>query len=448
MECLIESVRDLYGPAKTEKVCVFGQGFVGLPLALSYALQGHRVIGVDIDERLVHHLNSADTLLKEEFRNVSIRELLAESLQSGLYKATTNAAAAVKECNNIIVTVGLPVLNGTPFSGHLEKACRVIGQYLKPGDLVLVRSTVVPGTTEDFVAPILEEESGMSAGIDFYLAYSPERIAEGNAFEEIGQMKTLVAGVNDASVERAARLLSDVCKADIIGASTIKAAETAKVFENVHRDANIAIAQEMARFSEKMGIDIFEVIRLANTHSRVNILTPGPGVGGYCIPNAFHYLAAADCNMDQDLEILRQCRKKNADIPRFLLSKLAGLLLYCGRNITHCKIAVLGLAMKDYSNDDRISPAVELCDLIQRTGAEIRAFDPAVSTPYPFKVSTQEEALKNADGVLILTRQQGMVLDDCGLFAQLMRPKPVCIDAKGIVAKTDAEKYGFIYWRI
>ena len=274
---------------------------------------------------------------------------------------------------------------------------------MKQNDLVLLRSTVIPGTTEEFVLPILENESGLKAGRDFYLAYSPERIAEGRAFEEIALMPTLVAGINGESVSRAKELLSLVCKAEIIIAGNIQVVETVKVFENLQRDANIAISQELARFTEALGIDIFEVIRLANTHKRVNLLNPWPGVGGYCIPNAYHYIAAKAAELGVPLDILQLCREKNSKLPGFIVNKLVSLLKAVGKELNQSKIAVLGLAMKDFSNDDRISPPVDICNILMARGANVQAYDPVVPTKYQFKVDTLEEALCGASAVMILS---------------------------------------------
>lgn len=430
------------------KVCIFGQGFVGLPLSLSFALNGYDTVGVDINEALVTCLNNAVTDLQEEFQGQNIQTILADQLLRHHYRATTNAAKAVAECRNIIVTVGIPVIEGRPMLLHLKSACNTIGRHLKKGSLVLIRSTVIPGITEDFILPLLETASGLKAGDDFYLAYSPERIAEGRAFEEIANMPVLVAGINTASVSRAKNLLSVITKDEIITANNIRVAETVKLLENLQRDANIAIAQEFARFAEALEIDVFEVIRLANTHKRVNLLFPGPGVGGHCLPNAFHYVAAKAAQFGVPLDILELCREKNAKLPEFIVAKLESLFAAGGKAVPCSKIAVLGLAMKDYSNDDRMSPPVDICKILMGRGADIRAYDPLVTTKYSFKTESLPGALQNADAVLILARQSGYEHINGKYLSDLMNPHPVCLDTKAIITRDDAAKYNFIYWRI
>lgn len=250
-----------YGNSKN-KICVIGQGFVGLPLALSFALNGTNTIGVDIDEKLVTEINKGNTPLKEEYNGQTIQTILKTQLNTGNYNILNDIKKAVEECSVIVLTVGIPIYKSNPIMDGIINAIKEIGKNFKKDDLVLIRSTVIPGTTEEILLPILEEESKLKAGEDFYLAYASERIAEGQAFYEFENMPTVVAGINEESFKRAEEVLKIVCKADIIKASSIKVVETSKVFENVQRDVNIAMAQEFARFSEKVGIDILRLLKL------------------------------------------------------------------------------------------------------------------------------------------------------------------------------------------
>lgn len=445
----IESLDEkISNDSANKKVCVLGQGFVGLPLALSFALRGCKTIGVDIDHAFVSKINKGITNHTEKFHGVKIQEILKIQLENRKYLATINVEEAVKKCNNIIVTVGIPIKDGKHIMDYLENACRNIGKNLKRDDLVVIKSTVIPGTTENFILPILEKESGMKAGQDFYLSYSSERIAEGKAFDEFANMPTLIAGINEKSLRRAVDLLSIVCKAEIIEGSCIKAVETSKVFENVQRDVNIAMVQEFARFTEALDVDIFEVIKMANTHKRVKLLTPGPGVGGYCIPNAYYYIKPKAEELEVNMDLLKLARSKNKNLPDFVVDKIEKLIKLIGKDIKASKIAVLGLAMKDYSNDDRISPPIDICKKLIQKGAEVKAFDTAVVTNYNFKVNSQEEALKDADVVVVLARQENIILDDLKYMAKLMNKNPIFVDTKAVVNKMEAMKYGFIYWRI
>ena len=380
-----------------KNVAVFGQGFVGLPLSLSFSFRGANVYGVDILEKLVNDTNAGITHHTECFEGKTIQTILKEELAAGRYRATTDMVDALEKCNNIVLTVGMT---------EVIECCKTIGKHLKKGDLVLVRSTVVPGTTEEKVLPILEEESGMKAGEDFYLAYSSERIAEGFAFDEFAYMPTITAGVNEESAKRAKELLEVVCQTPVITASEIKVVETSKVFENVQRDVNIAMVQEFARFTEKLGISIHEVIEIANTHKRVNLLTPGPGVGGYCIPNAYHYIEPKATEMNMTMDILKLCREKNADLPNVMINILKESLKSVSKDLLSSKIGVLGVAMKDFSNDDRISPPIEIIKLLIEMGVEVEAYDPAVPTQYDFKVDSLDKVLEGKDAIIVLAKQK------------------------------------------
>lgn len=421
------------------RVCVFGLGFVGLPLALSFAMRGCQVTGVDVDRSLVEDLNNGITHHLESYGDRGIQDILRDELDSGRFTATLDCTEALRECDNIVVTVGVPVEEGRHDLSPVTTVCRSISQGLKPNDLVLIRSTLIPGTTRGVILPILEE-SGLKAGHDFFLAYSSERIAEGKAFYEFENMPAAVSGINDESTERAHDLISIVTRAPITRGSQIEVVEAAKVMENVSRDVDIAMSQEFARFARGLGIDIFEVIKVANTHLRVNLLTPGPGVGGYCLPNALYYLLPKAEEMGVELPLLTTARRINDNVPAFV----AGLAM---KNLTvppnQAKLAVLGIAMKDFSNDDRISPARDVIAHLQQAGCTVRAFDPAVPSRYTFKVDSLEEAVKDAHGILVLARQNGIDYHNLALFRQNMAgAAPFIVDTKNIYSRPEVESYG------
>lgn len=422
-------------------IAVFGLGFVGLPLALSYALKGCNVIGVDIDRNLVDQLNRGITHHLEKYRETPIQDVLSQQLSNGRFRAASDAKEALARCTYFIMTVGIPVINRNHDMSHVESCARTIAGGLKKGDLVLVRSTVVPGMTRDFVKPILEE-TGLKAGEDFFLAYSSERIAEGKAFDEFENMPALIAGLNEESRDTACRLMNIVTK-ELHPASSLEVVETAKVMENISRDVNIAMVNEFARFCESLSIDIFELIKLANTHKRVKLLTPGPGVGGYCIPNALHYLTPKADELGVPLKLLRTARKINEDVPAFVVSLVTRNLPVPARE---AKIAVLGMAMKDYSSDDRLSPALDVISHLKTSGITVAAFDPAVPSEYEFKVNSLEEAIKDAHGIVILAKQNGIGYTNFRLFDRLMSKAGALfiVDTKNLYNRAEVEQHGFI----
>ncbi len=423
-------------------IAVFGLGFVGLPLALSFAMKKNNVWGVDIDKNLVDDLNRGITQHLELYKEKAVQDILGEELASGRFKAFSDGLSVMRQCKAIIITVGIPVQNNHYNWEQLTDACRLIGQGLKPNDLVLVRSTVVPGTTRNFILPILEKESGLKAGADFFLAYSSERIAEGRAFDEFENMPVILAGIDRKSTEQALELISTISSAPITCANQLEEVETAKLMENISRDVNIAMANEFARFCKSIDVNVFEVIKAANTHTRVNILTPGAGVGGYCLPNALPYLLVRAKENELDLPLLRTARQVNEDMPEYVGNLV---LHYLPVTPASAKIAVLGLAMKDYSNDDRLSPAFSVIKKLQDAGCQVRVFDPAVPTQYNFKVKSLEEALNGAHVLLTLALQNNIDYMNLSYFRKLMYQEdtPLIVDIKNLYDEKYVSSKGF-----
>lgn len=413
---------------KDLNMSVIGLGFIGLPLSLSYAMKGAKVIGLDVLDSLIEEINQGNSYHLEYYKGKSLPEILKEQLEAKRFYATSNYEEAAKQVDTYIITVGIPVRNGDPDLSYLVSASKSLSNVLKKGDLVILRSTVVPGTTEELVLPILEE-SGLKAGEDFDLAYSSERIAEGRAFEEFISMPLAVGGINERSTQRAKEVLSFVTEAEV-HTTTVKVVETAKVIENIQRDVNIAMVQEIARLAEKMEIDTFELIKTANTHKRVNLLIPGPGVGGYCLPNALYYLLPKASEHNVNLKLLQTARQINDAVPGILVNMMEEQLIKVGKSLRNATITVLGLAMKDYSNDDRISPAHEVVDILIEKGATVKAFDPAVHSEYSFKVGSLEEATTDADGIFLLAMQEGFEAINWEELVTGMNNHPIFIDTK------------------
>lgn len=445
----------------TKGIAVTGLGFIGLPLALSFAMRGVRVVGIDVIPELIRDINAGVSHHLERYKGRSLPEILAEQLESGRFHATDDYVEASQAVDTYIVTVGIPVFGGVPDYAYLDGACQSIGSVLKKGDTVIIRSTVIPGTTEDHVLPILEEESGLVAGEDFHLAYASERIAEGRAFEEFENMPLAYGGVTQAAADRARDILTIVTKAEVTQ-STIKTVETAKVVENIQRDVNIAMVQQFASFANKFGIDTNELIRVANTHTRVNLLTPGPGVGGYCLPNAFYYIEPKAHELGLSLDLLHIARIINDQVPRRIVERVeatfAGDLAKGNSDAANDmaddfdewneekvvsplkgkKIAVLGLAMKDYSNDDRISPPIDLVKILLDKEAKVAAYDQAVVTKYDFKHDNLETCLRGAEALIILTMQEEFRDYKWAGIIKLMlsQASPITVfDAKGVITE-------------
>ncbi|MED1642723.1 nucleotide sugar dehydrogenase [Brevibacillus agri] len=421
------------------RVAVVGLGFVGLPLALTYAMKGANVVGVDALPHVVDEINAAHSHHLESYQGKTLQEILKEQIEAKRFRATTSYEEAAAEVDHYIVTVGLPVHNGDPDLGPLKSCAQSLGSVLKKGDTIMIRSTVVPGTTEEVLKPILEEVSGLVAGVDFYLTYCSERIAEGRAFEEFIHMPLVLGGINEQSAEKGKELLSFISETDIT-ISDIRVVETAKVIENIQRDVNIAMVQEFARFSEAFGIDTFELIKVANTHKRVNLLTPGPGVGGFCLPNALYYLQPKARELGVSLPILQQARMTNDAVPEVLIGMLEKALQQKGKTLAGSRVAVLGLAMKDFSNDDRVSPVHDIIKLLLAKRVEVRSYDPAVPTAYEHKQDSLEAAVRGADALILTAVQKQFADVNWDEVAAQMADSAILFDTKNRIPLNSVSK--------
>lgn len=429
-----------------DSIAVFGLGYVGLPLSLTYALYGIRVYGVDVNEQYVERLKRFETHVHEYYEGRSIEEILKESIIKGLFVPTTSYKEAIENAEALVVTVGIPINNGNLDFSMFESAVRNIGNYLRKGQTVLIRSTVPPGTTREVVLPILEETSGLKSGQDFYLAYSSERIAEGRAFEEFQTMPVAVGGMDELSARNAAELLKIINK-NVIFASCPEVVETSKLLENSSRDVNIALVNEVAGLTERLGIDTKEVIEVANTHRRVKLLSPAVGVGGHCIPYSSKYIFYVSDKLGLGMELLHAARKVNNERPVKVMQLIRDMLEKCGKNIRDSKIAFIGVAMKDNSSDVSESPVIKMIDLAYRDGATVTWFDPLVKEDLPYRSNTLASAIKGADAIVISIQQPGIEYELASLSFGV-KEKCILFDAKRIFSKSDSERAGFIYLTI
>jgi UDP-N-acetyl-D-mannosaminuronic acid dehydrogenase len=429
-----------------KSIAVFGLGFVGLPLSLTYTLYGVKVYGVDINEEYVNRLKHFETHILEDYKEKTIEEIMKESIEKGLFIPTTSAEEAISNTNDIVVTVGIPIEDSVVRAEVFEDAIKAIGRYLKKGDLVLIRSTVPPGTTRDIALPILESVSGLMCSRDFFLAYSSERIAEGNAFDEFQTMPIAVAGIDEVSTKRAKKVLS-IINQYVLEASVPEVVEISKVIENSSRDVNIALVNEIATLTEHLGVDTMEVIKVANTHKRVKLLSPGIGVGGHCVPYSSKYIFYKSDKIGLSMSLLHSAREVNESRPYEIVKLIAVHLEKINKSIKGSSFSFLGIAMKDNSSDVSESPAVKLMEIVKEMGGSIRWFDPNVKFDIPNRAQTEEDAFKNADVVIIPIKQDSV---SCNIttMKNLMKESPVIFDAKGIIEKKKAESLGFIYLTI
>ncbi len=418
------------------KISIWGLGSVGLPLALTFALKGVEVIGIDVNEEHVENIKIAKTHIYEPFGNRSTNDVLREVVGKNFHPTTHYEEA--RSANYHLVTVGIPLDDDMNLIWNpLKSALSNLGAILKKGDTVVLRATVVPGTTTGIAREILENKSGLKAGEDFYLAYAPERIAEGRAYEEFRKMPTLVGGINDISREKAKEVLSAILESYFVEVSDPWVAEMSKVLENASRDVYIAVVNEMAKLAISRGFRPLEVIEAANTHPRVKLLKPGAGVGGHCIPNAFYYLKPL-FNKDSGKSLVFQAaRRVNDEMPAFIAS-------YINRNASELgiskdsKVAILGLAMKDFSYDDRYSPALFLIRYLKEKGwNNIWAYDPMVPKRFDTHIVDIDEVLMDAKVIVITALQDGITAEKINKY---LSDGMLVVDTKGILTPEYSER--------
>jgi UDP-N-acetyl-D-mannosaminuronic acid dehydrogenase len=345
---------------KISSLCIIGMGYIGLPTASVFASKGIQVTGVDTNPRIIASLKAGEPHIIEP----GLRELLLEALQGGHLTVSEQVTPA----DAFIIAVPTPFYDDKRADLRaVVAASQSIVPHLRRGNLVILESTSPPRTTVDIVAPILEK-SGLKAGEDFLLAYSPERVLPGRILQELVENPRVIGGVDPASAEAGRDLYRAFVQGEII-LTDATTAEMVKLMENTSRDINIAIANEFSRMAEAFDVDIWEAISIANLHPRVDILRPGVGVGGHCISVDPWFLVEA---APEIAKLIKTARQVNDGQPAFVaehISKLAGGLQ--GKTI-----AFLGLAFKPNVDDVRESPAVELVHHLQDAGAKVLAFEP------------------------------------------------------------------------
>lgn len=397
------------------KICVIGLGYIGLPTASTFAMNGVDVLGVDISPAIIETLNRGEIHIHEP----GLPDIFANAVKSGKFKA----ALKPEEADAFIIAVPTPFkenetgsYNGVTYKladmRAVTAAAEAIVPFLRKGNVVVLESTSPPRTTFDLVAPILEK-SNLKAGTDFHLCYSPERVLPGQILRELIENSRVIGGVTPESAKAGADLYSIFVKGQIIQTDATTA-EMVKVMENTYRDVNIAIANEFSRLADKFGVDVWEAISIANLHPRVKILSPGPGVGGHCISVDPWFLVEAAPDLTP---LIYNSRQVNDSQPHFVVDVVKRTL----GSLNGKKIAALGLAYKPDVDDLRESPAVEVVHLLEKEGAQVLAcepFKPDANLPGITIAPTFEDAVQNADALLFLVKHTEFMELDTKTVAQ------------------------------
>ena len=411
-------------------ICVIGLGYIGLPTSIIFANLGFKVSGCDINDKTVEAVNRKTPVIEEP----ELKERLTKAIDSGNLKAYDRPMAS----DVYIISVPTPVHHGTNESDlrFVVSATKSILLLLKKGDLIVLESTVPPGTTKDVIGSLIKSV-GLVAGQDISLAHAPEKAIPGKLFFELEHNDRIVGGIDELSTDKVYEIYRHMTTGHV-QKTDCTTAEMVKLMENTYRDVNIALANEFAKLSEYLGINVWEVIEHANHHPRVNVHQPGPGVGGHCIAVDPWFLVNI---APEIMNIVRMARETNDSMPSFTVNKVMDIIGELG--VKEPKVAVLGLAFKANIDDMRESPSVTVCNIMEKEGVRYSAYDPWIKeNKIKGQVQSLEEAVQDSDVVLYLVNHDVFRSYSAEGLGRLMRSK-VMLDTKNIIDSDSYRSAGF-----
>jgi UDP-N-acetyl-D-mannosaminuronic acid dehydrogenase len=414
------------------EICILGLGYIGLPTALLFASKGKKVIGVDINPKVVDSLNKGILHFEEK----GLQELFDKARKLKTFEATSD----MKNADVYIICAPTPLNKHYNMADldYVEKGCRMILPFLKKKDLVIIESTISPGSSETLFAKILEQ-SGLKAGKDFYLVHCPERAIPGNTIYEMINNYRIIGGISKKGAQKAKAIYATFVAEEKMLLTDVRTAEIVKLMENTFRDINIALANEFALISEDLGINVWEAIKLANLHPRVDILKPGPGVGGHCIAIDPWFLTETTLNT----QLIRMARGINDNMPNYTFQMMKQLL---DEKIVFPTITILGVAYKENVDDTRETPAEKFIFLARNQGMKIKVFDPHCKdyqiNNEKYGEETLEEAVKDSDCIVLITGHDEFKQIDPQKIGPLMKQKNL-LDARNALDHKKWTSAGF-----
>ena len=409
------------------KVCIIGQGYIGLPTAALFSRSQCEVVGVDISEEMINNLNKGIIHIEEP----GISDIIKKAIENKVYTASLTPQKA----DAFIITVPTPYIaeNYSCDLSYVITACKSILPYLEKGNTVIIESTIAPMSTDETIKPIFEE-AGFTIGKDLYLAHCPERVLPGRIIEELIHNDRIIGGVTPECAKKAAEVYGQFVEGELI-LTEAKTAELSKCMENTFRDVNIALANELAKICAEIGVNALDVIEMANKHPRVNLHSPGPGVGGHCLAIDPYFIYA---KAPETAKIIKLARDTNNSMPNFVCE-------YVAKIIPEGKIALLGVSYKGNTGDDRESPAYEIIAKLMQSNYEIAIHDPHIDND---NFVGFDEAIENSDLILVLCDHDEFKHLDYDLIKNSME-NPIIFDTKNIIKKVPEEiklyNYGNLY---
>lgn len=415
---------------KRTKICVMGLGYIGLPTSAMFATHGCRVVGVDVNEKVVDALNKGEITIEEPYLDIMVQA----AVRSGNLIADTKP----HEADAFIIAVPTPITADKKADmSYVVAATEAIVPYLRVGNMVILESTSPPGTVEELMLPILEK-SGLKIGEELYVGHSPERVLPGKILWELVHNNRIIGGINRVSAEKIRDLYRIFVKGEIY-LTSVRTAEMCKVVENTFRDVNIAFANELARICEKLGLDVWEVIELANKHPRVNIHQPGPGVGGHCLAVDPWFIVEKAPELAGIIEL---SRKTNDGMPGHVLARIDQIL----EDVEGTKrVSILGITYKPNIDDMRESPIIQLISLMdQRDDYEIRVYDPYVKT-HKYQARDLIDAAEGSDLLVLAVHHDCFRHLPLEEMARVMRNRNL-FDTRNFLNREEVESKGFKYF--
>ena len=427
---------------KSAKITVVGLGYVGLPTAAHFANMGFQVTGFDTNPKIVSQINN----LTLQTREPGLEKLVLNARQKGYLSATSISTKALSEADIFIVCVQTPVDHeGNANLSFLQSAFAEIAKFLKKGTLVIIQSTVPPMTINTLIVPLLEDNHGLKCGVDFWLAYCPERMAPGNGLLDIAVNPRLI-GVYDSESAVLCSALFQLGTNGKLLITDISSAEVSKLAENTFRYVNIAFANELALICKQINVDVNEVIKLANTHPRVNIHQPGCGAGGPCLSKDTHLLLKSTKLNPSKTEVIPAAIRLNSYMPSYIAELAINALTEKGKTVSKSKIAIFGTAYKGDVDDSRDSPTEGIICELKKRKATLIVYDPHCSESFgERKASSVKEASMDADCIIIATDHKEFLTLNLSEIKQLMKENPIIVDGKRIISPAEAKLHGFEY---
>jgi UDP-N-acetyl-D-mannosaminuronic acid dehydrogenase len=412
-----------------QKICIIGLGYIGLPAAAMFASNGHKVIGVDINNEVIDALEKGEVIIEEPY----LKNMVEQEVALG----NIIASREPQEADAFIIAVPTPLAKDKKADMSLvKKAAEKIVPYLKKGNIVILESTSPTGTVKNLIIPILKKSS-LKIGEELYVGYCPERVLPGQILFELVNNNRIIGGVNRKSAEKIKYLYQTFVKGEIYLTDTTTA-EICKIVENTFRDVNIAFANELSKICENIGVDIWEVIKLCNKHLRVNIHQPGPGVGGHCLAVDPWFIVEKNPDLAR---IIKLARETNDSMPQFVFNKIENIL----KNIKGVKkVTILGITYKSNIDDTRESPIINLIGLLEKHNYKISVVDPYVKE-FRYKVENVAEAANDSDLLVLAVNHKNFKELDFDTLDKKMRNQ-IILDTRNYFNKNIVENKGFKYY--